>query len=397
MRQLGTWQGHAALVALANVLNVNIAVVQGGDKGDVDIQHIKPHDKSPHNNIMLAYLYSGHYDAASNRDGLSNPKYDRWKEECRRREEASMRLVRRLTDGKLASNDGYEISEALARRIAGEDSDSLEDASEQLAWQLLREDAYFQDLHDVRSSSPTTALLLCSEDSMNDNNGFTRTVAHMSNQHDSPARCEVDPVTGTTSPWREYSHNRNTPQKMTRRKSPRLADTLLDDNPSVRSSRRPSKDDYGNAVSQRSTVRREVVPTQPRAQPSRQTRGHQSNLDDSHNSAPTFRAIATNKGVTSTLDRARVCSFIKPTATKVNKKKPYESDSDLPSDALSPIRGTHGPIRGPKTVGRGQRQTDGHEVVPSQPQPRQQPTRRCKANDLDRVAMSTLDRPQRLK
>ena len=395
MRQLGTWQGQAALVALANVLGVNIAVVQGGDKGEVDIQHITPQDKAPHSNIMLAYLYSGHYDAASNRDGLSNPKYDRWKEECRRREEASMRLVKRLTDGKLASNDDYEISEALARRIAGEDSDSQQDASERLAWQLLREDAYFQDLDDIPSSSPTTALLLCNEDSMNDNNGFTRTVAHMSNKHDSPARCEVDPVTWTTSPGREYSHNRSTPQKVTRRKSPRLADTLLDDIPSVRGSRRSSKDDYGYAVSQRSTVRREVVPSQPRAQPSRQTRGHQSNLDDSHNSVPTVRATATNKGVTSTLDRARVCSFI--TATKVNKKKPYESDSDLPSDALSPVRGTHGPIRGTKTVGRGQRQTDGHEVVPSQTQPRRQPTRRCKTNDLDRVAVSTLDRPQRLK
>ena len=396
MRQLGTWQGQAALVALANVLGVNIAVVQGGDKGDVDIQHIKPHDKSPHSNIMLAYLYSGHYDAASDRDGLSNPKYDRWKEECRRREEASMRLVKRLTDGKLASNDAYEISEALARRIAGDDSsDTQQDASEQLAWQLLREDAYFQDLRDERPPSPTTALLLYNEDSMNDNNSFTRTVAHMSNQHDSPARCEVDPVTGTTSPGREYSHSRSTPQKVTRRKSPRLADTLLDDSPSVRGSRRPSKDDYGSAVSHRSTVRREVVPSQPRAHPSRQTRGHQSNLDDSHNSVPTVRAIAANKGVTSTLDRARVCSFIKPTATKVNKKKPYESDSDLPSDALSLVRGIHGPIRGTKTVGRGQRQTDGHEVVPSQSQPRQQPTRRCKANGLDRVAMSPLDRPHK--
>lgn len=400
MQQLGTWQGQAALVALANVFNVNIAVVQGGDKGDVDIQHITPHDKSPRRNIVLAYLYSGHYDAASSRRRLSNPQYDRWQEECRHREEASVQLVKRLTDGEAHSHDTYDLSEQLARRLADEETVSHQDASEQLAWQLVREDAYFQELHDKRLSLPTTALLCSSNDSVNDNNGCTRTMTDTSSQHDSPARCEVDPVTGTRHTGRENSHNRNTPQKVIRKKSSRLAYTLQDDNSlSVRSSRTPSKDDSAKAVSQKNTVSREVVPTQPRTRPPRQTRGRRSESDDIHTSVQTVRAIATNRSVTTTLDRVRVCSYITHTPMKVNKKKAYESDDDLPDDALSPVRGTQGSARNTKTVGPGRWQTGRRVVSPSPAQPLRQSTRgrRYKANDSDGVAQSTLDRNHRLR
>ena len=101
MRLLGSWPGLAALVALANVLGVNIAVVQGGDTGGLDIQHIAPFetdDKCFDCGIVLSYLYCGHYDAASYLNYMRNPEYAKWQEQNMQRDEASERLARRLAD-----------------------------------------------------------------------------------------------------------------------------------------------------------------------------------------------------------------------------------------------------------------------------------------------------------
>ena len=131
MRLLGSWPGLAALVALANVLGVNIAVVQGGDTGGVDIQHIAPFetdDKCFDCGIVLSYLYCGHYDAASYLDYTRNPEYAKWQEQNKRRDEASERLARRLAD---------------------------DDASEKLARQLVEEEPCSQELRPTRPNAAT--------------------------------------------------------------------------------------------------------------------------------------------------------------------------------------------------------------------------------------------------
>lgn len=78
----GSWPNQAALVALSNVLSTNIAIIQGGDKGSIDIQHITPITPPPEDDqtagVKLAYLYNGHYDSVVNEPNLSNPTYTMW-------------------------------------------------------------------------------------------------------------------------------------------------------------------------------------------------------------------------------------------------------------------------------------------------------------------------------
>ena len=80
--ELGTWAGQAAIVALANIFSINIAVVQGGDKGDIDIQHISPFESSvdgeEQGSVILAYVYNGHFDAVVDQEDLPNPDYEAW-------------------------------------------------------------------------------------------------------------------------------------------------------------------------------------------------------------------------------------------------------------------------------------------------------------------------------
>ena len=83
--ELGTWAGQAAIVALANIFSINIAVVQGGDKGDIDIQHISPFESSvdgdEQGSVILAYMYNGHFDAVVDQEDLPNPHYEAWQYE----------------------------------------------------------------------------------------------------------------------------------------------------------------------------------------------------------------------------------------------------------------------------------------------------------------------------
>ena len=51
--ELGAWPGQAAIVALANIFSTNIALIQGGDKGDIDIQHITPFETPPEKTVVL--------------------------------------------------------------------------------------------------------------------------------------------------------------------------------------------------------------------------------------------------------------------------------------------------------------------------------------------------------
>ena len=83
--ELGTWAGQAAIVALGNIFSINIAVVQGGDKGDIDIQHISPFESSADDeeqgSVILAYMYNGHFDAVVDQEDLPNPHYEAWQYE----------------------------------------------------------------------------------------------------------------------------------------------------------------------------------------------------------------------------------------------------------------------------------------------------------------------------
>ncbi len=81
----GAWAGQAAIVALANIFSINIAVVQGGDKGDIDIQHISPFespmDGDEQGSVILAYMYNGHFDAVVDQEDVPNPDYETWQYE----------------------------------------------------------------------------------------------------------------------------------------------------------------------------------------------------------------------------------------------------------------------------------------------------------------------------
>ena len=97
--KLGVWPGQAAIVALSNILRANVAVIQGGDKGDIDIQHISPFEtesQSEEGSIILAYLYNGHYDAIVEQPHLENPDFEAWTLRCKRDMDASEALARQL-------------------------------------------------------------------------------------------------------------------------------------------------------------------------------------------------------------------------------------------------------------------------------------------------------------
>ncbi len=110
----GVWANQAALVALANVLDINIAVIQGGDRGVIDIQHITPFETSVtegiDNGIMLAYLYDGHYDAVSSEADTPNPEYKEWVDRVRREVDSDEQFARALDEEeqKAAQTDTVE-------------------------------------------------------------------------------------------------------------------------------------------------------------------------------------------------------------------------------------------------------------------------------------------------
>ena len=411
MRLLGSWVGQAALVALSNVLGVNIAVVQGGDTGEVDIQHITPfetHDESPRRSIVLAYLYSGHYDAASSRDDQSNPEYARWQETCRRRDEASERLAKRLADSEVHPQNADKASVQLARRLADEEAYSQQEVSEQLALRRASEESYSQH---ALSSQPTSTSVSSSTDSVTNDHSRsgtqsvrqTRTMTGTPSQHDRPERREVDTTRGTRHDGREFFPVKYIPEKLAGRKSSRphdgCDDDLPDENiPSVRGSRTPGRDT--KPVRRGQTDRREVVPTQvqARTQTSRQrTHGHRSDLDNSDFHS-IVRPIVTGRDIESTHDRNSGCSYVRYTTVKLSGKKsscPYNgSDDDLPEQSLSSVRGSRTPDRDARTVRR--RQTHRREVVPTQVQTRTQTSRQRtsgRRNNSDDFDFNNIVRP----
>ena len=75
--EIGFWCGSEALTALANVRKLNIAVVLGGDEGQMHIEHFKPLDEATAS-IKLAYLYNGHYDTIVMDKNKKNEVYEQW-------------------------------------------------------------------------------------------------------------------------------------------------------------------------------------------------------------------------------------------------------------------------------------------------------------------------------
>ena len=249
MRLLGSWPGLAALVALANVLGINIAVVQGGDTGGVDIQHIAPFetdDKCFDCGIVLSYLYCGHYDAASYRDYMRNPEYAKWQEQNKRRDEASEQLAKRLAD---------------------------DDASEKLARQLVEKEPCSQELSDNRPTRPNAAS---GHNSRNGN--ITRPVSH--------SACSsikyIQVTTARSKSFCSYEDSENN-----------LSDTKLSSCPGV------------SNESTKSTDRRQIGQNQAQTSAHtsrRSTRRHDSDEFDLHH---IVRPICNDRDVASILDRNR--------------------------------------------------------------------------------------------
>ena len=78
---LGGWAGQAALVALTNIYGITVSVLHGGDNGNIDLQYITPFEtvlNEHQGDVMLAYLYHGHYDTVVGSPNGPNPQYDAW-------------------------------------------------------------------------------------------------------------------------------------------------------------------------------------------------------------------------------------------------------------------------------------------------------------------------------
>ena len=114
--QLNHWPGQAALVALANALGLNIAIIQGGDQGTIDIQHITPLETSSdadRGGILLAYLYNGHYDAVVHEPNLPNPDYTEWVAQRQIEREESENLALRLAGQSITASDKATTSNEM--------------------------------------------------------------------------------------------------------------------------------------------------------------------------------------------------------------------------------------------------------------------------------------------
>jgi hypothetical protein len=125
--KVGVWPGQAAIVAIANVRSLNIAIVQGGDKGPIDFQHIAPFDDLPAGkepkSVMLAYLYSGHYDGVAYEMKV-NPEYAAWRRKLRQRANADEQLAQNiaLEDAErdtYTRRSAYSTSGLSSSRYAG--------------------------------------------------------------------------------------------------------------------------------------------------------------------------------------------------------------------------------------------------------------------------------------
>ena len=115
------WAGQAAIVALANIFSINIAVIQGGDKGDIDIQHISPFesevDSEEQGSAILAYMYNGHFDAVVDTPNLPNPEYEAWQDR---------RVRKRAVDqgasgGVNQDTSGASGEEGSNKKLSGQD------------------------------------------------------------------------------------------------------------------------------------------------------------------------------------------------------------------------------------------------------------------------------------
>ena len=124
--KIGVWPGQAALVALANVKNLNIAIIQGGDRGHIDIQHISPFNDEKTDaelrSIQLVYLYSGHYDTAINEKNKVNPAYDTWCKDKERKCNVDELIARDIALEEVEMNSNVnplKVNSKKQREISG--------------------------------------------------------------------------------------------------------------------------------------------------------------------------------------------------------------------------------------------------------------------------------------
>ena len=114
------WAGQAAIVALANIFSINIAVIQGGDKGDIDIQHISPFesevDSEEQGSAILAYMYNGHFDAVVDTPNLPNPEYEAWQDRRVRK-----CAVDQGASGGVNQNAGALDEDGVNKKLSGQD------------------------------------------------------------------------------------------------------------------------------------------------------------------------------------------------------------------------------------------------------------------------------------
>ena len=112
--RLGGWPGQAALVAVANIFSINVAVLQGGDKGNLDIQHISPfqtESEEDQGSIVLAYLYNGHYDAVVDEPAVENFEYQEWMKDVEYENRRSERCAKELQMNELSSVNSDAVAE----------------------------------------------------------------------------------------------------------------------------------------------------------------------------------------------------------------------------------------------------------------------------------------------
>ena len=120
--RLGGWPGQAALVAIANIFSINIAVLQGGDQGNLDIQHISPFQNinvKDRGSIVLVYLYNGHYDAVVEDADVDNPDYQEWMNDIEYENQRSQRCAKELQMNECSANTHAKSDEKPRNELEG--------------------------------------------------------------------------------------------------------------------------------------------------------------------------------------------------------------------------------------------------------------------------------------